>query len=67
MQLISDTINPQNYTDVTIGFDPDMYSVNEGDGSVTLFVSVLSGELDREVLIVFTTQDGTAIGNDNHC
>ena len=47
-------------TAVTIGFDPDQYSVNEDDGSVSLTVQVLAGELARAVSVNFLTQDGTA-------
>ena len=47
-------------TDVTIGFLPDDYSVNEADGTVTLTVRVLAGQLARPVEVDFTTQDGTA-------
>ena len=45
---------------VTIGFDPETYSVNEDGGSVTLTVRVLDGELARPVTVAFNTQDGTA-------
>ena len=47
-------------TDVTIGFLPVDYSVNEADGTVTLTVRVLAGQLARPVEVDFTTQDGTA-------
>ena len=47
-------------TDVTIGFLPDDYSVNEADGTVTLTVRVLAGQLARPVEVDFTTRDGTA-------
>ena len=47
-------------TDVTIGFLPDVYSVSETDGMVTLSVQVLAGQLARPVEVDFTTQDGTA-------
>ena len=45
---------------VTIGFDPDQYSVNEDDGSVSLTVRVLAGELARAVSVNFFTVDGSA-------
>ena len=48
-------------TDVTIGFDLTEYSVDEADGSVSLTVRVLAGQLARTVSIDFFTQDGTAI------
>ena len=46
---------------VRIGFDPDTYSVNEGDGVVNLMVSVLEGRLDTEVVVQLFTSDDTAI------
>ena len=45
---------------MTIGFDPDEYFVNEEDGSVSLTVRVLAGELARTVSVNFFTEDGTA-------
>ena len=45
---------------MTIGFDPDQYSVNEDDGSVSLTVRVLAGELARAVSVNFFTVDGSA-------
>ncbi len=49
-------------SDVTIGFQPTNYSVNEIEGSVTLTAVVLAGELDRNITINFMTMSGTAIG-----
>ncbi len=45
---------------MTIGFDPDVYSVNEEDGTVSLTIRVLAGQLARTVSVNFFTQDGTA-------
>ena len=45
------------------GFDPVQYRVNEGAGSVTLFVVLLEGTLEREVNLQFTTVEGTAIAS----
>ena len=47
-------------SDVTIGFRPVQYTVNENAGTVTLFVHVLDGELARAVEVDFITEDGTA-------
>ena len=44
-----------NYTDATIGFTPESYTVNEEGGTVTLTVTVLSGMLQRPVEICFST------------
>ena len=43
------------------GFDPVQYTVNEGAGSVTLFVVLLDGTLESEVNLQFSTVEGTAI------
>ena len=47
---------------MTIGFDPAEYFVNETDGSVSLTVRVLAGQLARTVSVEFftSTQNGTA-------
>ena len=45
------------------GFDPVQYRVNEGAGSVTLFVVLLEGTLEREINLQFTTVKGTAIAS----
>ena len=42
-----------------VGFDPTMYSVDEGS-SVTIFVRLMS-TIAREVTVNFQTADGTAI------
>ncbi len=36
------------------------YSVNEVDGSVILFVLLLSGTLERKVAVLFSTVDASA-------
>ena len=45
---------------MTIGFDPEEYVVSENDGSVTLMVRLISGVLEREVIVDFETSPGTA-------
>ena len=44
----------------TIGFDQLVYNVDEPDGTVTVTVSVLDGNLMRPAEVVFFTTDGTA-------
>ena len=39
------------------------YTVNEGAGSVTLFVVLLEGTLKREVILQFSTVEGTAMAS----
>ena len=46
--------------DVTIGFRPVNYTVNENQRTVTIFIQVLDGQLARSVEVDFTTEDGTA-------
>ena len=45
---------------MTIGFDPEEYVVSENDGSVTLIVRLISGVLEREIVVDFETTPGTA-------
>ena len=45
---------------MTIGFLPVNYTVNENEGSVTLSVQLLNGELARDVEVELSTGDGTA-------
>ena len=44
---------------MTIGFDPDDYTVNEAD-SVMLAVRLISGVLERDVIVDFKTTPGSA-------
>ena len=52
------------FADITIGFDSSEYSVNECDdtGQVSVRVTVLEGMLERELTLMLTTTDMTAIG-----
>ena len=45
---------------MTIGFNPDSYTVVESDGQVTLLFEVLGGTLEREVTVRFMTSPNTA-------
>ena len=46
--------------DVTIGFTPMAYQVNEADGRVELNVSMTTGISQRAVSLLFTLTNGTA-------
>ena len=46
---------------LSVQFNPDVYSVDEG-GQVVFMVE-LSSPADREVTVDFTTVDGSATGN----
>ena len=48
------------HADVTIGFEPAEYVVNEVDGQVELIVVLRNGTLEREVTVLFETNPGTA-------
>ena len=50
--------------DVTIGFDPTEYFVDEAAGSVSLTIRVLAGQLARTVSVDFFTQDESATSTD---
>ncbi len=45
---------------MTIGFDPNTYLVEEDDGTVSLSVRIISGELARPVEVLLTTEEGSA-------
>ena len=47
-----------------MGFNPDAYTVNEADGSVTLSAQILSGMLERSAVVIFFTTDGSATSAD---
>ena len=47
---------------VVIGFEQQMYSVNESDGQVVLAVVVMNGELLIPVTVSVTTVPDTAEG-----
>ena len=50
------------HTEAIIGFDPDAYNGSEGtDLFVDLNVKVISGQLGRDVIVLFNTMDGSAI------
>ena len=51
-----------SFTAVNIGFAPPLYSVDEGAGVVTFTVQNRNPDLEREVIVQFTTTDGTATG-----
>ena len=47
---------------VRIGFDREVYSVQESDGTVSLVVRVRSGQLSDDVVVQLHTADRTAQG-----
>ena len=50
------------HTEAIIGFDPDANNATEGtDLFVDLNVEVISGQLGRDVIVLFNTMDGFAI------
>ena len=40
------------------------YSVNEGDSTVEVCAQLMTGSLDRQVIVNLTTQFGTAFGGE---
>ena len=48
---------------VRFGFGPLQYRVSEGAASVTLFVMLFNGTLEREVSLQFSTTEGTAMAS----
>ena len=49
-------------TVAVIGFERNLYSVDEATGQIVLGIAVLSGELSGDVIINLETADGTAQG-----
>ena len=47
--------------DVTIGFDNSTYRVDENDGVVNVTIRVLNGSLKKEVILIVSTINSTAI------
>ena len=47
-------------SDIVIGFEETQYSVDEGDGTVTLNVVVLQGVVSGTVTLQVSTEDGSA-------
>ena len=47
---------------VTIGFSTTVYSVSEDAGSVSVTVSVQTGTLGRDVVVILSSINGTAMG-----
>ncbi len=45
---------------MTVGFNPEIYSVREMDGQAVLSVELLSGILERDVTVDFFTMSDTA-------
>ncbi len=43
-----------------VGFRPDLYTVVEAEGTVTLSVFIFSGTLERQAVVFFSTTDGSA-------
>ena len=48
------------FSEIRVGFNPETYTVNEADGSVTLNVEVLEGTLEGSVTVLLQTAPGTA-------
>ena len=49
-------------TVASIGFAPSAYTVGEDNGSVIFFIQNRNPNIQRELVVEFMTQDGTAIG-----
>ena len=51
------------FPDITFGFVPDAYVINESEQQVIFNVTLVMGTLVRDVVIEFFTEDGSALGN----
>ena len=45
---------------VTVGFEPPDYVVDENNGTVTVHAIIISGTLEREICLQFSTVTGSA-------
>ena len=53
---------------VTIGLDQEPIIVDEGDGTAEICANVIEGDLQREVVVTVTIEDGEASGEwSTHC
>lgn len=50
--------------DITIGFDPGSYTVDEDEGFSNFMVVLVHGILARDIVAEFYTESGSAIGKD---
>lgn len=48
------------FAGITIGFEQDVYNVNETDGAVMINVILVSGMIESPVQVNFSTSDGSA-------
>ena len=60
--VLSHLCSSSSFTVVQIGFESNLYTVNEGAGEVVVSVIVVSGILSGEVVVRLDTLDNTAIG-----
>ena len=51
---------------IVIGFRPGTYEVDEDAGGITLTVEVISGVLTEDVVLTYTTADGTATSSEDY-
>ena len=56
------TIQTIIFAVVIIGFVPDEYQVNEAEGVVTFRIELITGVLDKDLVVEFFTEDGSAEG-----
>lgn len=49
-------------TGITIGFNQTLYEVSENESFALIFVVIIRGTLQREVVVDVSTQDDTALG-----
>ena len=56
------TVSIPSSPDITIGFENETYSSDEGQGSVEVCARVIDGGLQRDVEVTLITQDGSAVG-----
>lgn len=51
---------------VTIGWNTLSYEVDENDALVTVCTEIIQGEIDRPLIVFYSTLDGSALSNNHH-
>ena len=56
-----------SFAEVIIGFNQTRYDVSEDDGQAVVYVVVLQGSLQRQVVVNVLTMDNTTLGESSIC
>ena len=62
LEFITVKVTRSIHAGVTIGFELEEYTVNEGDGVLTVAIVAFAGRLSRSVTVRVTSEDISAEG-----